>query len=96
MSEKILVLLPQEELNELRSVLVDVKSLLYKIREEASSAGNDELLTSRQVAAHLAVTPRTLLQWRKAGILPFSQVGRRVLYRMRDIELLLQRNHFRK
>ena len=93
METKIMALVPQEELDAIRAELAEVKSLLINIREDApSTKSNDELLTSSQAAKRLKVTTRTLLKWRKAGIIKVRQVGRRILYRLSDINDLLERN----
>jgi len=47
----------------------------------------NELLTVKDAAAYLHVTPLTLARWRKAGTGPnWSQPGKKVLYRKSDLD----------
>lgn len=51
-------------------------------------AASKELLDEKQAAAKLDVTPGTLSVWRSTGryALPFIKVGRKVRYRLEDLE----------
>ena len=51
----------------------------------------DEYLTERQVADLLQVSPRTVWELRKQGVLPAAQVGRSVRYSRRMIDDYMQR-----
>jgi excisionase family DNA binding protein len=49
------------------------------------------LLTEDEAADYLRVRPRTLQRWRQLGRGPkFTRAGRRVLYRMGDLEAYLR------
>ena len=52
-----------------------------------------ELLTEKEAAAYLRVTPRTMIKKRHLGLVPHSRFGDRVLYRKRDLDELLERNY---
>lgn len=52
-------------------------------------AYGDELLTDKEVAYLLKVSRRTLQDYRNNGILPYTQVGGKILYRASDIERTL-------
>lgn len=53
----------------------------------------DELLTTKQAAELLKVSPITLCMWRaSASHLPFVRVGRFVRYRKADINAWLDKN----
>ena len=41
----------------------------------------------------LRVTRRTLQQYRNDGIIPYIQMGGKVLYRESDVQALLERNY---
>ena len=56
-------------------------------------AFNDELLTDKEVAYLLKVSRRTLLDYRNNGILPYTQVGGKILYRTSDIERILMNGY---
>lgn len=52
----------------------------------------DRYLTEAELAKQLKLTQRTLIEYRKTGILPYHKLGRRILYRESDIVNLLERN----
>ena len=68
-------------------VLVSIENL-FESRQ--SGAFNDELLTDKEVAHILKVSRRTLQDYRNNGILPYRQLGGKILYRESDIERVLQ------
>lgn len=43
------------------------------------------LLTTKEVAAYRRVTPRTIRNWEKAGLLTSVRLGRTVRFRREDI-----------
>jgi excisionase family DNA binding protein len=51
----------------------------------------NRLLTEDEAADYLRVRPRTLQRWRQLGRGPtFTRAGRRILYRMADLEQYLR------
>jgi len=55
----------------------------------------DELLTERQAAVALLVSVKTLQAWRVQGRnVPFVRIGRRIAYRVRDINDFIEKNRF--
>lgn len=53
-----------------------------------------ELLSRKQAAEHLNIEPQTLASWACNGRygLPFVKIGRRVMYRLADLEAFIARN----
>jgi excisionase family DNA binding protein len=50
-----------------------------------------QLLTEDEAATYLRVRPRTLQRWRQLGRGPkFTRAGRRILYRMADLQAYLR------
>lgn len=51
-------------------------------------------LSPKEAAEYLGVTPETLAVWRctKRYELPYIKIGRRVMYRVRDISEFIERN----
>ena len=47
------------------------------------------LLTRREVAAKLRVSPRTLKRWRDSGIVKCIKIGNTIRYKQDEIENLL-------
>ena len=64
-------------------------SLEKLLSQHQPSVYGDELLTDKEVAYLLKVSRRTLLDYRHNGILPYTQVGGKILYRTSDIERIL-------
>lgn len=69
-------------------------ALLEKLLEKRQpSAYGDELLTDKEVAYLLKVSRRTLQDYRNNGILPYTQIGGKILYRASDIEKTLMKGY---
>ena len=59
------------------------------------TVGVDQLLTERQAAVALLVSVKTLQAWRVQGRnVPFVRIGRRIAYRVRDINEFIDKNRF--
>jgi len=71
-------------------LLASLEKLLSK---QQPSIFNDELLTDKEVAHLLKVSRRTLQDYRNNGILPYTQVGGKILYRTSDIERTLMKGY---
>lgn len=71
-------------------LLASLEKLLSK---QQSSVFSDELLTDKEVAHLLKVSRRTLQDYRNNGILPYTQVGGKILYRTSDIEHTLMKGY---
>lgn len=53
--------------------------------------GDDELLTTAQLAQEMHLTERAIEKWRMLGTGPrFAKIGRKVLYRRADIRAWVQ------
>ena len=55
--------------------------------------GGERFLTDKEVSAWLKVSRRTLQDYRNNGILPYTQVGGKILYRASDIEKTLMKGY---
>lgn len=71
-------------------LLASLEKLLNK---QQPSVFNDELLTDKEVAHLLKVSRRTLQDYRNNGILSYTQVGGKILYRTSDIERILMKGY---
>ena len=71
-------------------LLVSLEKLFNQPRP---SMFGDELLTDKEVAYLLKVSRRTLQDYRNNGILPYTQVGGKILYRTSDIERTLMKGY---
>ena len=52
--------------------------------------GGEHYLTDRELSQRLKISRRTLQDYRNNGILPYRQLGGKILYRESDIERVLQ------
>ena len=52
--------------------------------------GGERYLTDRELSQRLKISRRTLQDYRNNGILPYRQLGGKILYRESDIEQVLQ------
>ena len=55
-----------------------------------SREGGEHYLTDRELSERLKISRRTLQDYRNNGILPYRQLGGKILYRESDIERVLQ------
>ena len=55
-------------------------------------ATNIRYMNDSELANYLKVSRRTLQEYRNNGILPYYQIGGKILYRESDIEELLEKN----
>ena len=53
----------------------------------------ERFFTDKEVSARLKVSRRTLQDYRNNGILPYTQVGGKILYRASDIEKALMKGY---
>lgn len=52
-----------------------------------------KLLTTKECADYLQVHPQTLYDWIKAKKIPYKRVGKKLRFKMEEIEKWLERNH---
>ena len=91
LEKKIMVVLPQDEILELKEEVRELKEL---VSDMYSSSGkkHDEWLTAKEAAKFLGVTTRTLSIWRQKGILKVAKIGRKLHFKRSDLDALLNRN----
>lgn len=56
----------------------------------------DEMITRQEACKRLNVCLSTIDNWIKAGLLPYSKVGRRVLLQRADVLELINKNKVRR
>ena len=55
--------------------------------------GGDVYLTGREVTERLFISRRTLQDYRDRGLLPYTRIGGKMLYKLSDLERLLRENY---
>jgi len=53
--------------------------------EQSIDRATDELLSKKEVAARLRISPRTLDQWMHAGRVPFLKIAKSVRFRWSSV-----------
>lgn len=71
----------------------DLKEILKSLKTyQLRSLQNEQYITDSELAEKLKLSKRTLSEYRCNGILPYYQIGKKILYKESDIEELLAKN----
>ena len=88
-----------KETPEIKQLISGIREVSKRLREIAQTHrplfGGEIYLTGREVCERLFVSPRTLQDYRDKGIIPYTQIAGKILYRLSDINQLLQENYQR-
>ncbi|CEN35161.1 conserved hypothetical protein [Capnocytophaga cynodegmi] len=88
-----------KETPEMKQLISGIREVNKRLREIAQTHrplfGGEIYLTGREVCERLFVSPRTLQDYRYKGIIPYTQIAGKILYRLSDINRLLQENYRR-
>lgn len=86
-----------KETPEMKQLISGIREMSKRLREIAQTHrplfGREIYLTGREVCERLFVSPRTLQDYRDKGIIPYTQIAGKILYRLSDINRLLQENY---
>lgn len=86
-----------KETPEMKQLISDIQEVSKRLREIAQTHrplfGGEIYLMGREVCERLFVSPRTLQDYRDKGIIPYTQIAGKILYRLSDINRLLQENY---
>ena len=77
-----MVILPAEDWQKLKEEIEKISSYIYNYKEKEQS----KWLTSEEARKILNVSKRTWQTYRNRRLLPFSQVGKKVLVKKCDLE----------
>ncbi|MCD8034813.1 MAG: helix-turn-helix domain-containing protein [Alistipes sp.] len=69
--------------------LLERVSVLQTLTTKSSSA---HWLTTNDVCKALNITKRALQYYRSCGIIPYTAIGNKVVFREEDVRLLLEKN----
>lgn len=79
---------------EIAQLTAKVEQLTDIIAEMASESrpilGGERYLTDKELMAKIPVSKRTLQTWRSEGLIPYMNIGGKVLYRESDVESLFE------
>ena len=83
--------------DDMQVVLSAIRSVSKRIKDVAETYkplfGGEHFLTSKEVCERLYISPRTLQDYRDKGIIPYTQFAGKILYKVSDLERLLEENY---
>ena len=86
-----------KETPEMKQLISGIKGLTNRVRSMAQThrplSGGEIYLTGREVCDRLFFSPRTLQDYRDKGIIPYTQIAGKILYRLSDINRILSENY---
>lgn len=87
------------ETDEMQLVVSALRGVGKRIVEVAKTHkplfAGELFLTGKEVCERLYISPRTLQDYRDRRIIPYTQFAGKILYRLSDINQLLQKNYRR-
>ncbi|WP_455069123.1 helix-turn-helix domain-containing protein [Prevotella nigrescens] len=87
------------ETDEMQLVISALRGVGERIVEVADTHkplfAGELFLTGKEVCERLYISPRTLQDYRDRKIIPYTQFAGKILYRLSDINQLLQKNYRR-
>ncbi|KGN70794.1 transcriptional regulator [Porphyromonas gulae] len=85
---------------EMKQLISGIKKLTKRVRSLAQTHRplfqGELFLTGREVCERLFLSPRTLQDYRDKGILPYTQIAGKILYRLSDINRILEENYIKR
>lgn len=89
-----------KETPEMKLLISGIKKLTKHVRSLAQTHRplfqGELFLTGREVCERLFLSPRTLQDYRDKGILPYTQIAGKILYRLSDINRILEENYIKR
>ena len=86
-----------KETPEMKQLISGIKGLTNRVRSIAQTHRplfeGETYLTGREVCERLFLSPRTLQDYRDKGIIPYTQIAGKILYRLSDINRILSENY---
>ncbi len=77
------------------SAISRISVVLDKIKENyRPSLNGEKLITDKELADFLKINKRSLVEYRKNGILPYYHIGGRILYKESDVERVMADNFY--
>ena len=78
-------------------VLSALSSVSKRMKEVAQTHkplfGGEHFLTGKEVCERLYISPRTLQDYRDRKVIPYTQFAGKILYKMSDLEKMLDNNY---
>ena len=85
------------EADDMQEVLSALEGVNGRIKEVTQTHkplfGGEHFLTGKDVCERLYISPRTLQDYRGRRIIPYTQFAGKILYKVSDLERLLEENY---
>lgn len=85
------------EADNMQVVLSAISGVSKRIKEVAQTHkplfGGEHFLTGKEVCERLYISPRTLQDYRDRKVIPYTQFAGKILYKVSDLERLLEDSH---
>ena len=89
-----------KETPEMKQLILVIKEMTKGLKEISETHrplfGGEIYLSGREIRERLFISPRTLQDYRDNGIIPYTQIAGKILYRLSDINRLLQENYVKR
>ena len=77
-------------IREIENSVADVKAI---VKQHRPSIMNERYYTGEELCERFHLSKRTLQNYRDEGIIPFTKIGEKILYRDSDINRILEKNY---
>ena len=85
------VFLPKAEFE----IMVNSLSHLKKEVKRKKDSG-EQLMDNADFLQMMKIAPRTCRTWRQKKLIPFTKIGKKIFYKIEDVETLLNKNYIKK
>ncbi|GAD05780.1 hypothetical protein PORCRE_1488 [Porphyromonas crevioricanis JCM 15906] len=87
------------ETPEMKELISGIREMTKRLKEIAETHrplfGGEIYLTGRKVCERLFISPRTLQDYRDRGVIPYTQIAGKILYRLSNLEKILSERYQR-
>lgn len=83
------IIITSEQFDALKASIDEIKRNLTK----PTSSNEVVFIDNQEFIDLMKISPRTAQKWRDEGVIAFSQIGNKIYYRMKDVQLLLDKNY---
>ena len=80
---EIMVIMPQEELSQIKS---DIRLIMDKLSSKNEESFSDQFICSTKVPKLLSISSRTWQNYRDKKKIPFIQIGYKIWVKRKDLE----------
>ena len=83
------VILTQTQYEDLVNHLEEIKQTL----KDPQKSFSEQYLDNSDFIRMMKVSPRTAQTWRDEGLISFSQIGKKIYYKIADVEEFIEKHH---